>query len=62
MKVSRWPMSVRKAYDQGIHVIVLDRELEGDDWTCFIGANNRDIRPLQENFLSSIWEKTDIPN
>lgn len=33
----------KKAYDQGIHVIVLDRELEGEDWTCFIGANNRNI-------------------
>ncbi len=41
----------KKAYDQGIHVIVLDRELEGDDWTCFIGANNRDIGAAAGEFL-----------
>lgn len=41
----------KKAYDQGIHVIVLDRELEGEDWTCFIGANNRDIGAAAGDFL-----------
>ncbi len=41
----------KKAYDQGIHVIVLDRELEGDDWTCFIGANNKDIGKAAGEFI-----------
>lgn len=41
----------KKAYDQGIHVIVLDRELEGEDWTCFIGANNRDIGAAAGEYL-----------
>lgn len=41
----------KKAYDQGIHVIVLDRELEGEDWTCFIGANNKDIGKAAGEFL-----------
>lgn len=41
----------KKAYDQGIHVIVLDRELEGEDWTCFIGANNKDIGKAAGEFI-----------
>lgn len=41
----------KKAYEQGIHVIVLDRELEGEDWTCFIGANNKDIGKAAGEFI-----------
>ncbi len=31
---------VAAAYRQGIPVIVLDREVQGDQYTCFIGADN----------------------
>ena len=31
---------VAEAYDAGIPVIVLDRKIEGDKYTCFIGADN----------------------
>lgn len=31
---------VEKAYDKGIPVIVIDRKIESDKYTCFIGANN----------------------
>jgi ribose transport system substrate-binding protein len=31
---------VAEAYRQGIPVIVLDREVQGDEFTCFIGADN----------------------
>lgn len=34
---------VRKAYQAGIPVIVLDRRVVGDDYTCFIGADNKKI-------------------
>ena len=34
---------VAKAMDAGIPVIVLDRRLLGDHYTCFIGANNKKI-------------------
>ncbi len=34
---------VRRAFEERIPVIVLDREIEGDTYTTFIGANNRDI-------------------
>jgi ribose transport system substrate-binding protein len=34
---------VKKAYDAGIPVIVLDRRVVGDDYTVFIGADNRKI-------------------
>lgn len=32
---------VRKAYERGIPVIVIDRAIEGDSYTVFIGADNR---------------------
>lgn len=34
---------VAEAFDKGIPVIVLDREVEGDKFTLFIGADNRKI-------------------
>ncbi len=34
---------VARAMDAGIPVIVLDRRLLGDKFTCFIGANNKEI-------------------
>jgi ribose transport system substrate-binding protein len=34
---------VKKAYDQDIPVIVLDRKVEGDAYTTFIGADNEKI-------------------
>ncbi|MFO0830092.1 MAG: substrate-binding domain-containing protein [Phycisphaerales bacterium] len=34
---------VADAFDAGIPVIVLDRAVEGDKYTCFIGADNRVI-------------------
>lgn len=33
--------AVAEAHDAGIPVIVLDRAVEGDKYTCFIGADNR---------------------
>jgi ribose transport system substrate-binding protein len=34
---------VKRAFESGIPVIVLDREIEGDTYTTFIGADNRAI-------------------
>jgi ribose transport system substrate-binding protein len=34
---------VRDAYEKGIPVIVLDRRVLGNDYTCFIGADNKKI-------------------
>ncbi|MCH9012118.1 MAG: substrate-binding domain-containing protein, partial [Proteobacteria bacterium] len=34
---------VKKAYDAGIPVIVLDRRVQGGDYTLFIGADNKKI-------------------
>ncbi len=34
---------VKQAYQAGIPVIVLDRAVIGDQYTCFIGANNKKI-------------------
>ncbi len=34
---------VRRVFGQKIPVIVIDRGIEGDTYTCFIGADNREI-------------------
>ncbi|MBB4684329.1 substrate-binding domain-containing protein [Amycolatopsis jiangsuensis] len=34
---------VKKAYDQGVPVLVLDRKVDGEGYTSFIGADNVDI-------------------
>lgn len=34
---------VKRAFDQGIPVLVLDRKVDGDAYTSFIGADNMDI-------------------
>ena len=34
---------VAEAYDQGVPVIVLDRAVLGEKYTCFIGADNKEI-------------------
>lgn len=36
-------MPVAEAYKKGIPVIVLDRAVQGDEYTCFIGADNKKI-------------------
>lgn len=43
---------VRRAFDEGIPVIVLDREIEGDSYTTFIGADNRAIGRAAGEFVA----------
>jgi ribose transport system substrate-binding protein len=43
---------VAKAYDRGIPVIVLDRRVVGDKYTCFIGARNLDIGQAAAQYLA----------
>lgn len=45
---------VKRAFDAGIPVIVLDREIEGDTYTTFIGANNRDIGKAAGEFVGAL--------
>lgn len=42
---------VAKAYDRGIPVIVLDRRVIGDKYTCFIGASNLAIGKAAGEYL-----------
>jgi ribose transport system substrate-binding protein len=44
---------VKKAYDQKIPVIVLDRKVEGDAYTTFIGADNQEIGRQAGEFVAS---------
>jgi ribose transport system substrate-binding protein len=43
---------VRRVYEQGIPVIVLDRAIEGDTYTTFIGADNREIGKAAGEFVA----------
>jgi len=45
---------VSKAYRSGIPVIVLDRGLETDDYTCFIGADNRLIGEEAGKYIAKL--------
>ena len=46
---------VRQAYNKGIPVIVLDRKVDGDAYTTFIGADNTDIgRQAGEYFKTAV--------
>ncbi|MBW7998162.1 MAG: substrate-binding domain-containing protein [Candidatus Glassbacteria bacterium] len=43
---------VREAFRAGIPVIVLDRRVLGEDFTCFIGADNRKIGRAAGNWIA----------
>jgi ribose transport system substrate-binding protein len=45
---------VRRAYEAKIPVIVLDREVEGDSYTTFIGADNREIGRAAGEYAASV--------
>jgi ribose transport system substrate-binding protein len=45
---------VRKAFEQGIPVIVLDRAIEGDTYTLFIGADNREIGRAAGKYIAEL--------
>jgi ribose transport system substrate-binding protein len=47
---------VAKAYDKGIPVIVLDRKVNGDKYTMWIGANNKEIGKLAGQYVAT-WCK-----
>src|SRR6185295_6783724 len=45
---------VRRVFEQGIPVIVLDRAIEGDTYTTFIGADNRQIGKAAGEFIAKV--------
>ncbi len=45
---------VRDAYQKGIPVIVLDRRVLGDQYTCFIGADNRKIGRAAGKWIANL--------
>jgi len=47
---------VRKAFEQGIPVIVLDRAIEGDTYTVFIGADNREIGKAAGKYIADLLQ------
>ncbi len=42
---------VKRTFESGIPVVVLDRAIEGDTYTCFIGADNRQIGEAAGRFI-----------
>lgn len=47
---------VEEVYRSGIPVIVLDRAIIGDSYTCFIGANNREIGKQAGEYIAQILD------
>jgi len=47
---------VKRAYDKGIPVIVLDRKIQGESYTTFIGANNLVIGKKAGEYILEILE------
>jgi ribose transport system substrate-binding protein len=45
---------VKKAFESGIPVIVLDRAIEGDTYTTFIGADNREIGKAAGTYVAEL--------
>ena len=48
---------VKRAFDAGIPVVVLDREIEGDSYTTFIGADNVEIGKAAGDYAVSLLPK-----
>lgn len=44
--------SVEKAFDAGTSVILLDRAIEGDKYTCYIGGDNKEIGRQAGQFVA----------
>lgn len=44
---------IKKAYDTGIPVILLDRKIEGDSYTQFIGADNVDMGRIAGEYIAN---------
>ncbi len=47
---------VKRAFEAGIPVILLDREIEGDTYTTFIGADNRAIGKAAGEFVAELLD------
>jgi ribose transport system substrate-binding protein len=45
---------VKRAFEEKIPVIVLDREIEGDSYTTFIGADNREIGQAAGEYVATL--------
>jgi ribose transport system substrate-binding protein len=49
---------VKRVYESGIPVIVLDRSIEGDTYTTFIGADNREIGKAAGEYAAQLLKGT----
>jgi ribose transport system substrate-binding protein len=45
---------VQRVFEQHIPVVILDRGIEGDTYTCFIGADNREIGRAAGAYIAKI--------
>ncbi len=48
---------IEKAYDQGLPVIIVDRKINSQKFTAYIGANNIDVGRNAANYIASQNEK-----
>lgn len=48
-------LGVAQAYQKGIPVIVLDRRVLGNQYTCFIGADNKKIGRAAVKWIAGLY-------
>lgn len=53
--------AVTRAYEAGIPVIVFDRPLPGNQWTAFIGGDNRQVGLVQVQWLRQLQRSVQRP-
>lgn len=53
--------AVTRAYKAGIPVIIFDRPLPGNDWTAFIGGDNRQVGLVQVQWLRQVQQSLQRP-
>ena len=49
---------ISKAFDQGIPVILIDRKIDSDKYTAYVGADNLEIGSNAGNFIASAAKMT----
>src|SRR5687768_4956838 len=44
--------AIEKAFDQGVAVVLLDRAVAGERWTCWTGGDNKHIGRLAASYIA----------
>ena len=56
--IEREPLNnvIKNAFDRGIKIILLERDISGDHFTSFVGCNNYEIGTMAGKFITALLE------